>query len=178
MAAGDRAPTVVLGYVARAHGVRGEVRLKLHNPESNTLADLEEVILRPRDGGAPRPWRVHRVRGTPQAPILTLEGVGDRAAAEALCGAEVTVPREVLPDTAEDEWYVVDLIGAQVRDEGGRVVGEVEDVISYPSIDCLRVRCPDGVREVPMVEPWLVAVDASLGEVHVGSLADVPLQER
>lgn len=177
-AVGDHGPMVVLGVVARAHGVQGEMRLKAHNPGSTTLFGVDRVILRPRDGGEPRPWGVRHVRGTAEAPILALRGVDHREAAEALRGAEVAVPRAALPHTAEDEWYVVDLIGLRVCDERGTLVGQVEDVISYPSIDCLRVRGPEGVREVPMVDPWFVGVDFEAGEVRVASVDDVPREGR
>jgi 16S rRNA processing protein RimM len=175
--AGDRAPTVVLGVIARAHGVRGEVRLKLHNPASTTLGAVRTVTLRPRDGEA-REVAVEAVRGTADAPILALAGVHDRDAAEALRGAEVAVPRAALPQAGEGEWYVVDLIGLRVRDAQGTLVGEVEDVVAYPSVDCLRVRSGDGVREVPMMEPWFEDVDFEAREVRVGSLEDVPVQGR
>jgi 16S rRNA processing protein RimM len=175
-APGDRGRAtqpVVLGVIARPHGVRGEVRMRPYNPGSTVLWSVAQVCLCAPDG-SDRTVALRAARGTPDSPILALEGVEGREAAEALKGTEVAVPRSALPSPEPDEWYVVDLIGLRVTDPGGTVVGEVEDVISYPSIDCLRVRSEGGVREVPMTEPWFQGVDLDAGEVHVGPLDDVP----
>jgi 16S rRNA processing protein RimM len=107
---------------------------------------------------------------------MTLEGIDGREAAEGLRGVELAVPRAELPEPTEGEWYFVDLIGLRAVDARGEAVGEVIDVVSYPSIDCLVVRMADGIREVPVVEPWLVAIDVDGGRVTVGDIADFPIQ--
>jgi 16S rRNA processing protein RimM len=168
-------PLVALGVITKPHGVRGQVRVRPHNPATATLGSLDAVTLRAPDGSL-RQLGVEAVGGTADAPILTLTGVHDRDAADALRGSEVCVPRPALPPPGPDEWYVADLIGLKVRDAQGTVLGEVQDVASYPSIDCLRVRSADGVREVPMVEPWLVSVDLAAGEVRVGPWHDLPVE--
>ena len=77
-------------------------------------------------------------RGTADRPILVLEGVGDRTAAEALRGEAITVPRALLGTLDEGEFLVDDLVGCAVVD-GERPVGRVLDVLLLPSADTLEV---------------------------------------
>jgi len=114
-------------------------------------------------------------RGT---PIARVEGVDGRDAAEALRGAELCVRRGDLPPAGEGEWYHVDLVGLAVYDAAGERRGEVTAVIPYPSVDCLEVASDDGVREVPMADPWLVSVDLEAGRVVVEGLEELPLEAK
>jgi len=168
---------VPIAVVTRPHGLRGEVRARLHNPGSVALSDVERVVLRT----ATDEREVRLVRAGP-APggglLLVLEGVATREGAEALRGAELCVPRAALPHPGAGEWYHLDLVGLEVRSEDGARVGTVDAVQPYPSVDCLVVRGDDGVREVPMLDRWVLAVDAAGGHVTVGDLSDLPVQGR
>ncbi|MFW5920878.1 MAG: ribosome maturation factor RimM [Polyangiales bacterium] len=173
---------IALGVLTSPHGVRGEMRMRVHNPDSELvwrLDELERVWLRSSADEPPREASVASVRRGPKGPLVTVQGTEGREAAEGLQGLELCVRRQDLPPLGdEDEHYVVDLVGLRVRDEEGTVVGEVAGVESYPSVSCLRVRSDDGEREVPMVAPWLERVDVEAGEVVVGALDDVPVQPR
>ncbi|MFW5925812.1 MAG: ribosome maturation factor RimM [Myxococcota bacterium] len=176
MAGGKGAPgpePIAFGVVTRPHGVRGEVRVHPYNPDSDLLLRIDRVWLLTA-GAEPRQVVVERARRGPHAVLVQLEGVRGREQAEALRGVELGVERESLPPAEEDEWYVVDLVGAVVRDPQGTALGEVVDVIHYPSVDCLQVRTADGDREVPMVEPWLQEVDADAGEIRVSGFEQMP----
>lgn len=169
---------VAIGYVMRAHGLRGEVRLKHLNTSSTILLGRESVILRKPD--APddvRTIRILRSRPEKDAVLAVLEGVDTREAAEALAGHEICLPRGSFPEPKEDEWYIVDLVGLAARSEDGTALGEVVDVVQYPTIDCLRLRSADGVREVPMVEPYFLAADVGGGFVTLGPIGDLEIEE-
>ena len=173
---GDEPSSAVeLGVITRPHGVRGEVRVHPWNPDSTLLAELESVLLLEETG--PRRVRVESARKMPKVFVLTLEGVRGVEAAEALRGVHIGVPRDELPELEEDEVYLVDLVGLAVT-QGGRRIGEVVEVLEYPSIECLRVECEDGFREIPLNRPWVEDVDLEAGEVRVGDLDDVPLEAR
>ncbi len=151
---------VALGAVARPHGVRGELRVHRFNPDSPVLLDRASVWLRTPDGKSEaREVKVERARPHGELVLLTLEGVVGREAAEALRGHAVCSPREDLPPPDEDELYHIDLVGLSVRTESGEEIGVVSEVIRYPSVDCLLVEGADGVREIPILEPYLVDVD-------------------
>lgn len=162
---------VVLAVVTRPHGVRGEVRAHRFNPGSTLLLELDRVVVSPKDGAPPRELAVLGSKRSGDADVLRLEGCERVEHAEALRGAELAVPRAWLPEPAEDEHYHVDLVGLEVREDGAPL-GEVLGVTSYPSVDVLRVRTARGVVEIPILEPYVVAVDVEGGTIDVANSAD------
>ncbi len=167
---------VTVGVIARAHGLRGEVRCHPLNPGSTLLAAQRSLVLRAAGGGPVRTLRVIRSRPERGAVLALLEGIDTREAAEALRGLEVCVPRSAFPEPRADEWYVVDLIGLAARTPEGTPLGDVVDVVQYPTIDCLRVRSADGIREVPMIEPYFLAADVAGGHVTLGTLEELEVE--
>lgn len=161
---------IVLGVVTRPHGVRGEVRVHRFHASSPLLLEIERVLLRPKDG-AEREVVVRSSKRSGDADVLLLDGCARPEDAEALRGAELAVLREWLPAPAEDEHYHVDLIGLQVT-EAGAPLGEVLEVMAYPSVDVLRVRTERGVIEIPIIEPYVIAVDRAGGTIEVANSAD------
>ena len=117
---------VVLGRLARPHGVKGDIRVDYY-------ADSAELLDKPlmlRAGRfAPRPIRVRDWHLWKDQLILGIEGCNDRSAAEQLRGQELLIDASLLPEAEEDEPYLRDLIGLSVRLEYGTLVGRLEDVV-------------------------------------------------
>ncbi|AKF06806.1 ribosome maturation factor RimM [Sandaracinus amylolyticus] len=160
---------VVLGAITRPHGVRGEVRVHRFNPDSPLLLELERVVVRAKSGD-----REHAVLGSKRsgdADVLRLEGVTTVEQAEALRGAEIAARRAWMPEPDEDEVYHVDLIGLRVIEDGVEL-GVVDEVLAYPSVDCLRVPTARGVIEIPLIEPYVIDVDVEGGRIEVAHTAD------
>ncbi len=169
----DADELVPIGAVIKPHGLKGEVRVHPFNEASTIWSSLAEVVLRGAEGQ--RRVRVLRGRRAVKHAILALEGVEGRLGAEALRGLEVCVPRATLPPPGDDEFYFVDLLGAAVLDAaGGEVVGEVVDILEYPSAVCLAIRFKDGVREVPLLPRWIPEVDVEAGQVRVANIDEIP----
>ena len=165
---------VAVGVISRPHGVRGALRIHPYNAESEVFdAPLDALFLRAPEAEDLRRVALASCRRAAKYAIVELEGVVGREAAETLRGHEVSVPRHMLPEIPEDEFYFADLVGLPVE-RGGEVVGEVRRVLQYPSVDCLEVHSPDGIREVPVLEPW---VDRLTDEaVLVGPWDDLPVR--
>src|SRR5262249_7290243 len=109
-------------------------------------------------------------RPTPKGVLLSLGGVHDRTAAESLQGWHVSVERAALPPLEEGEYYLCDLVGAEVLGPGGARLGRVVDLRIYPSIDALLIeRAEGGFAEQPLVEPWLEGVDVAARQVVLSS---------
>ena len=157
---------VALAVVARPHGVRGELRLKVHNPDSDLLEQQRRVRLVTADGDV-RTVRIKSTRKVPGALLVRLEGVNDRDAADALRGAQFEVPRESLEEIEdEDEHYVVDLVGANVM-LAGEELGVVVDVVSYPTCDALMVKRHRGKKlEVPLSSAYVEDIADSVVQLH------------
>lgn len=167
---------IPLGAVGRPHGVRGELRIHRFNPESTLLLEVSEVWL--RQGDVSRKIRVEGARPHGPFVLVWLEGVASREQAEALRGAEVCLPREALPPPDPGEVYHVDLVGMSARTADGTPAGEVVEVLSYPSAECLLVRSDEGDREVPLLEPYVAEVDLAARVIVVAFLEDLELVRR
>ncbi len=139
---------VAVGRVARAHGVRGVVRVA--GASAETLRGLARVFV----GDERRELRA----SSAGEGLLKLEGVDDRDAAEALRGADLWMPRDELPAEDEDELYLHDLLGCRLTDGEGAPIGTVTAVESTGAQDLLVVQLPSG-REARVPYPLVTAVD-------------------
>ncbi len=167
---------VKLGVISRPQGVRGEVRVHPFNADSTLLGKLKEVLLCP-DDGEPMLVRVEASRRMPKVFVFRLEGVRSYEAADELRGLAVSIPREFLPEPEDDEYYLIDLVGLKALREDESLLGEVVAVMQYPTADCIRIRCEDGHREIPLMPRWVQDVDIEAGEVRLGDVEDIPLEE-
>jgi 16S rRNA processing protein RimM len=139
-AAGDR---LVVGRIGRAHGLRGEVAVRFtsNRPERAEAGAVLHVGDRQLVVAASRP---HQDR-----VLVRFEGVDDRTAAEALQGLELTAaPLGDEVELDDDEIWVHEIVGAEVRDRSGEAIGRVAAVEANPAHDLLVL--DDGAL-VPMV---------------------------
>jgi 16S rRNA processing protein RimM len=159
--------TVVAGVVGRAHGLQGAFYVS--GPRAELLVPGASVTV----GDAV--FEIAHRAGIEDRPILRFAGVEDRAAAEALRGLELRVPR---PPLEEDEYWAEDLEGCTVRD-GEREVGVVEALLAYPSCDLLEVRRADEPDADPLLVPLVrdavrsVDVDARVVDIDLAFLGEV-----
>lgn len=164
----ERTRRLEIGRIGSPHGLGGEMRLALHFSGSEALERARSVFVVTSDGA--REVAVKGARPHGRAVLLSLEGVTDRNAAEALRGARIEMERSALPALADGEYYLVDLIGATVTGPDGRV-GEVTGIATHPSIACVEVRLSDGRQAEQMLsEPWVTRVDAVAGLIELSSL--------
>ena len=133
---------IALAAVAGAHGIKGELRLKLFSDSVESLSRHETVYV----GGAKR--RLLAVRDGGKTAVVRLEGVLDRSRAEALRGSLVEVDRTALPALEEGEYYHADLIGLAAVDGSGNEVGTVAAVENYGAGDLLEIEDRNGKRSL------------------------------
>ncbi len=133
---------IALAAVAGAHGVKGELRLKLFSDSAESLSRYSTLYV----GGVER--RLLSARDGGKMAVARFEGVGDRGAAEALRGSLVEIDREALPALGEGEYYYGDLIGLAAIDRDGAPVGTVVAVENYGAGDLLEVEAEGGKRSL------------------------------
>lgn len=161
-----------IGRVARAHGLKGELRVELHFDGSDALEHVERLLLsqKPETAAGGKSFEIEWARAVPKAYLVKLTGVDERNGAEALRGHGVWVARSELPATDDEEYYLVDLIGAQVRGPEGDI-GTVVEIATHPSVDALVIRTSDGrTLEQPLVPDWIARVSVAEKLVELSTL--------
>jgi 16S rRNA processing protein RimM len=126
---------VVLAAIVGAHGIAGEVRLKLFTDDLASYTMLDA-------GG--RPLTLKKVRPGPNGAVARFAEITDRNAAEALRGVTLSVTRAALPPLAEGEFYHADLIGLPVVSFEGDALGVVIAIENFGAGDIVELRKPDG----------------------------------
>ncbi len=169
---------VPLAEVARPHGVRGELRLRLFNKTSDVLLGMEEVLVRFPDGEE-HEVSVETARRADDAILMKLYSVDDRNRAEELRGAHVCVRRRDFEPTAPGEFYAIDVVGGEARLAGLRI-GTVAEIITYPTLEAMLVHADDGEGdwEVPLTDTYVAKVDVEARVVELLSLDDIERQPR
>ncbi len=146
---------IALAAVAGAHGIKGEVRLKLFSDSAASLSQHEILHV----GGTER--RVLAIRDSGKTAVARFEGVNDRSAAEALRGSLVEVDRSALPPLDEGEYYHADLIGLRAVDAQGVAIGTVVAVENYGAGDLLEIELEGGKTSLIPFKPGVAALDGS-----------------
>jgi 16S rRNA processing protein RimM len=151
---------LLIGRVARAHGNRGQV---IVNPETDFAEERfvvgQVILVGPADRPSPR--RITAARFHQGRPVVALEGVATMNDAEDLAGAELWMPASAIPPLPARTFYRHDLVGCEVRDVGGAVVGLVKDVHGPIDRSYLVVEGLKGEVLIPLVEHICVRVDPS-----------------
>ena len=128
----SRAGTVELAAVTGAHGVNGEVRLKLFGEGVEALSQIKSF----NDGALTLKKARSDNKGGAIARFAEVSGRGD---AEKLRGTVLTVSRDTLPDLAEDEFYHADLIGLEAVTDTGVALGRVIGVQNFGATDIVEI---------------------------------------
>ena len=137
---------ILLGRFGSAHGVRGEVRLQSFTDDPIAIATYGPLT----DKTGAKSFALLSLR--PQGKdmlVARVEGVTDRAGAQALNGVELYVARENLPPPDEEEFYLADLIGLRAETRDGTLIGHVVAVRNFGAGDILEV-APEGGGEASM----------------------------
>lgn len=161
---------VEVGKIGRPHGVRGELSVIPFNEGSEIWEDGLEVSLQ-SPGKPARLVTLQQVRWTPKNILVRLEGVDDREEAGKLVHAVLSVPRDVLPDLDDGEYYHFDVVGAVVLDaDSGLQIGKVREIGST-NIDLLEIDLDAGGRvTVPVLSEYVVSIGEEPGKVVVRNL--------
>ena len=142
------AKRVALAAVAGAHGVKGELRLKLFADSVESLARHSRLYVGGRELG------LKDIKDGGKTAIARFEGISERTAAEALRGQLVEIDRDQLPPLEEGEYYHADLVGLPCVDEVGKPLGTVAAVENFGAGDLLEVEQPNGQRSlIPFRDP-------------------------
>jgi len=166
---------IVLGKIVSVHGVRGEVKVYSFTDPLDNLLDYSRWTLK-RDGEV---RQVELISGRLQNKVLVakLKGLDDREEARTLAGFDICVPRSLLPDLTDGEYYWYQLEGLKVIDQAGQLLGRIDHLFETGANDVMVVKpcagsLDDRERLLPYTEQCVLTVDLTAGEMQVDWDAD------
>ena len=173
---------LVVGRVARPHGLRGHVVV---NPETDFPDQRYRagavLLVESGSGGAPVPRRILSVRFHQGRPIIELEGIESPSDAERLAGAELRVAAADLGALPEGTFHHHELIGCEVRDRAEVLLGRVRAVEGPMERSRLVVQGERGEIQIPLAAGICVSVEPAAGRIVVDppeGLVDLNLPAR
>jgi 16S rRNA processing protein RimM len=165
---------IEVGRVARAHGVRGEVRVTLSTDNPDRFVVGAVMYAAPHRAGLMRsgpgrvPLQISSIRGMDDSPIVGFVGYETRTDAESLRGSVLQVPISELPELEEGEFYPFELEGLVAVDLAGAPLGTVAEVLETPAHDLLAVTLANGGELlVPFTHEIVPEVDLGAGRLVV-----------
>ncbi len=155
---------IVVGAIAGAYGVRGEVRIKSF---CATPEDIETYA--PLTDEAGRVYTLALVGPIKNGFSARIVEVSSKEAADALKGTQLLAERDQLPNLPDDEFYHTDLMGLSVVDVGGAEIGTVKTVQNHGADDLLEVTLKGGAATalVPFTKAVVPTVDLEAGRIVI-----------
>ncbi len=160
--------------IGRPHGVKGEVKVFLHNPSSENLTQLSHVYI--GNGNDRVRYAIDSIRPGSGCLRLALNGVTTREQADGLKGQKICTERDTLAGLAEDEFYVVDLLGLDVW-EGETHLGRVLSSREQGGIEVITVSASGEELQIPLVEEYVVAIEIHAGRILIRNSAQLRLSD-
>ena len=157
---------VSIGKITGTHGVRGAVKLLSYSDSANLLGPDARISVRYIDGRFSE-LTVGWIKPHKKGFLLFFKESATFEQASALAGAELLMERGLLPETEEDEYYWVDLIGLSVFSDEGAYLGRLESIFPTGSNDVYVVKSETKEILVPALESVVLKVDLSEGTMLV-----------
>jgi 16S rRNA processing protein RimM len=157
---------VLVGRIARPHGIRGQV---IVNPETDFVENRFRVgaILSTKSDRGDEVLTVSSARLHHGRPVIGFEGFASIEDVERLAGLELRVPEDSLQPLAEGMYYVHDLVGCLVETASGEPVGEVQKVVGGAGASLLSVGGPRGEVLVPLAADICAEVDIAGRRIRI-----------
>ena len=156
---------IKIAKIVNVVGIKGEVKLYNYSDYKERFEELDELILSLK--GKERTVRIEKVRYQGEMVILKLQGISDRNTAESLKNADVFITEADLRELPEDTYYLRDLIGMKVVDEGTYgEIGVLKDVLQNTAQDIYVVSRPGGSQVlIPAVKDFIKKIDTEAGVI-------------
>jgi 16S rRNA processing protein RimM len=166
-----RSERLEIGGIARAHGIRGEVAIFTHDPDSTILETVTSIFI----GGTV--YEITGARDTPKEWLVALAGITTRTEAEALRGKPVEVSRDAL-ELTDDDILLHDLVGCRVVLADGTPWGVIFAIDAGGTQDRLVIHDGEIERLLPLVDQFVTGIDLDARVVTVDPPEGLPESKR
>ena len=155
------APKLAIARIVRAHGMKGEVKVLPFLIQNSEILSQIPLFFKRQNKETYTPLHVENIRPAPgEGFLVKFQEVSGREEAEALKGEKLYVDQESLPPKGEDEYYVYELIGLEVRLSEGGILGLVKALMPVGPYDLLEVQLEDGQTVyIPMIDEIIRKID-------------------
>lgn len=157
-----------VGAISSTHGVRGEVKVFPTTDDAKRYSKLKEVIL--GEGADAKTLHIEGVKYFKNMVIVKFKEYNSLNEVENIKGKKLFVTRENAVRLKKDEYFVADLIGMQVVEDTGEVLGELKDVLETGANDVYVIACKDNSELLlPAIKECILKVDMEekVMQVHV-----------
>ncbi len=147
---------ILLGKVGKAHGLRGEVKIFSFSGQPENFLGYKEVVLVNTSGKLSAPLVIEKIRAKGKTAIVQLASINSRDRAEEIEGRGVLLPKHLLPETGENEYYWHQYQGKLVLDQNGLTIGRVESLFTNGAQDILVVKSGEKEILIPITKSIFV----------------------
>lgn len=143
---------ILIGKVAKPHGLRGEVKLHTYSDQPETVLQYSQVVLVDNSGHLSAGLKIEKGRLQGKIAVIKLQSIDDRNSAEAIQGHGILLDKKDLPAVEEDEYYWYQLYDLPVYTNTGDKLGMVSNIFSNGAQDIMVVK--DGAQEylIPLLD--------------------------
>lgn len=154
------------GKITGAHGIKGALKFQVYTESLAYYTPNVALLLREPNG---REYEICALKAVPsgKSVLLTLKDVTDRNQAEALAGSLIFVPKDVLPEPEEGEFYWFELIGLDVVEADGRELGKLDHIFETGSNDVYVVKKGGNELLLPALPHVILDIDLEAKRIMV-----------
>lgn len=147
-----------IGVITQTHGLRGEVKVFPTTDDAGRFNDLKEVIM--DDGKGRQTVTIESVRFFKKYAIIKFKGFDSIEAVEKYKSAKLLVSRENAVKLQDDEYFIADMLGMQVKTEDGNLFGTLKDVLTTGANDVYVVETTEGKEALlPAIKECILNID-------------------
>lgn len=157
---------IVIGRIAKAHGIRGALKVEPLTDDPERFRLLEKVGLS-FDDRPPTFFKINDLRIGTKFIILSLEGIQDRNEAEKWKRAYLEIPQSQRMPLPEGQYYYFELLDLLVKTTQGELLGKIVDIISSPANDVYVVQSDDKEVLIPAIPDVIKNIDIESGVMTI-----------
>jgi 16S rRNA processing protein RimM len=156
----------VFGEIVKTRGLHGCVKILSFSESQEIFNGVDFVYLESKSGQKSR-YEIKKINSSGKSLFLELKGIADVDAARALVGSKLLLPRDLLKELPEDEYYWRDIIGLEVYTPEGRHLGRIESIFPTGSNDVYVCRGSDEEILIPAIADAIVRIDLASRRITV-----------
>ena len=145
-----------IGFVQKPQGIKGELKVEMLTDYPERFSDLKRVYI--ESGNAYESIGVRSAKVRSDAVYMMFEGICERNGAEALRGKYICVTRDEAVKLPEGRYFISDLIGCEVYDDLGNLLGVLQDVLHTGPVDIYSIKGHKSFM-APAIKSLLISVD-------------------